>query len=88
MVGRMYVTQKEVNSPQIGGIRGIFTSKSSSDETSNRIPHRLLVCLTKYGTNICSHRYPSMTNYLGVPIINCLLCEEQQNQASEKKLVT
>ena len=52
------------------GNRDIFQSKSSPDETSNRIVHRLLVCHTKYETNICSHRYPSMTNYLGVPISN------------------
>ena len=37
-------------SSKIGGIRDIFRSKSSPDETSNTILHRLLVCLTKSET--------------------------------------
>ena len=49
-------------------VEWFFPDKSLPDETSNRILHRLLVCHSKYEANICSHRYPFMKNYLGVPI--------------------
>ena len=63
----MYSTQKGVEIPKIGGICENFQSKCAPDETSNGIPNRLLVYQKKYETNICSHRYPSMKSYLGVP---------------------
>ena len=66
-----------LNSSKIGGICENFQSKCAPDETSNGIPNRLLVYQKKYETNICSHRYPSMKIYLGVPFASeSELCHE------------